>query len=142
MASLAPIALVVRVDHVESRLTPRQDWIVATVHSTIETVIKQPSTESLSPKQRIEFQQDGGEMVIDQRRVRAVVPYSNPHATGSRYLVFASRNPADVIPEIMGPPGWLSAYAPTSYLIRSAGRLQSLCAGPIASGPVRRMASN
>jgi hypothetical protein len=40
-----------------------------------EIVIKQPSTESLSPKQSIEFQQDGGEFVIDQRRVLAVVPY-------------------------------------------------------------------
>lgn len=129
IAFLAPIALVVHVDQVVPKLTSNEDWVFSTVHATIETVIKQPPTESLSGGQAIEFQQDGGELVTDEHRVRAVVPYADPHMAGRRYLVIAKRNPDDVIPSLVGPPGWLSVYEPTSYLINPAGRLQSLCTG-------------
>ena len=132
MASISPIALVVRVDKVVSRLTPRLDWILSDVRATIETVIKQPQTEVLSAGQRFDFQQDGGELTIGERRVRGVIPYSNPHVVGSRYLVFAQRNPGKLTPlevSMVGPPGWLNIYEPTSYLINSASRLESLCKG-------------
>jgi hypothetical protein len=129
MAHVVPIALVVHVDQVVPRLTPGEDWIVSVVSATIETVVKQPSTELLSPGQIIEFQQDGGELMIDERPVRGVVPYSDPQVAGRRYLVFASRNPDDVDPLIVGPPGWLSVYEPTSYVINPAGRLHSQCTG-------------
>ena len=138
MASVSPIALVVHINRVESRLTGRQDWILSDVRATIEAVIKQPPTESLSTGQRIEFQQDGGELTIDGRRVRGVIPYSNPHVVGRRYLVFAQRNPGSLTPlevSMVGPAGWLNIYEPTSYLISSAGRLESLCAGPICMWP-------
>jgi hypothetical protein len=138
MASISPIALVIHIDQVESRLTSRQDWILTDVRATIETVIKQPGTESLSAGQRIEFQQDGGDLTIDERRVRGVIPYSNPHVVGSRYLVFAQRNSGTLTPlevSMIGPPGWSNIYEPTSYLISSADRLQSLCAGPGCQWP-------
>lgn len=138
LATLAPIALVVHIDQVESRLTSRQDWILSDVTATIETVIKQPPTESLSVGQRFEFQQDGGELTIDERRVRGVIPYSTPHVVGSRYLVFAQRNSSSLTPlevSIVGPPGWMNIYEPTSYLIDSAGRLESLCRGPGCQWP-------
>jgi hypothetical protein len=131
MASLGKIGvLVADVDNVVPQLrAPHQDWIVSTVRATITTVIQQPPAESLSVGRSIEFLQDGGELTIDGRRVRAVVPYADPHAAGNRYLLFVRRNSANAIPEVVGFPGQLHVYEPTSYLVDAGGRLQSLCKG-------------
>lgn len=91
MASISPIVLIARVDRVAPKLSAKEDWIVADVDATIETVVKQPATESLATSNTIRFVQDGGELDIDGRRVRAVVPYSNSYDAGERYLLFTKR---------------------------------------------------
>jgi hypothetical protein len=116
MASISPIVLVIRVDRVAPKLSPKEDWIVADVKATVESVVKHPATEPLTSGDTISFVQDGGELEIEGRRVRAVLPFANAYDEGARYLLFTKRE----------PNGALNVYAPTNYLINADGRLVSL----------------
>lgn len=116
MASICPIILVVRVDRVAPKLSPKEDWIVADVSAVIETVVRQPATESLATGDIISFVQDGGELDVAGRRVKAVLPYAGAYDAAGRYLLFTKRL----------PDGALNVYAPTNYLIDADGRLRSL----------------
>jgi len=119
MASIVPDVLVIRVEQVAPRLTTEQDWIVSDVKAIVETVVKQPSTEPFGIGETITFVQDGGELPIAGRLVRAIVPYADSLAAGNRYLLFANRL----------TDGALNVYEPTNYLIDSQSHLHSLAKG-------------
>jgi hypothetical protein len=116
MTSIVPIVFIVHVDRITPKLTPHQDWIVADVSATVESVVKQRAADSLATGGTVAFVQDGGELTVAGRRVNAVLPYADSYVVGGRYLIFADR----------WSDGNLNVYAPTNYLIDSDGRLRSL----------------
>lgn len=124
MASISPIVVVIRVDRIAPRLSSNEDWIVADVGGTIDTVAKQSATESLATGTKISFAQDGGELIVAGRRVKAVLPYADGYAVGNRYLLFAGRFPGGSLTCTRRP-------TTSSILMRACARWQNETRGRI-----------
>ena len=86
--SLAPLVFIVKVDRMQPALTANGDWIETTVTASVEEVIKKPADEPLALHDRVEFVQDGGELIITGVPVRAVLPWAAHFEHGQRYLLF------------------------------------------------------
>lgn len=63
------------------------DWISSTVTATVMTVLKDPGTH-LAVGGSVSFPEDGGELVVDDRRVLARNSYELPTRSGDTYLIF------------------------------------------------------
>lgn len=63
------------------------DWIESTVAARVLTVLKDPGSR-LAEGGSVSFPEDGGELVVDDRRVIARNSYERPTRVGQIYLMF------------------------------------------------------
>jgi hypothetical protein len=88
LTSLSPVVLIVAVEQVLPRLTPKKDWVEATVYASVEDVLKSVP-QTIAPGQAIRFRQDGGTIHIGATTIHAVLPWAESFHVGRRYLIFA-----------------------------------------------------
>src|SRR6266550_5735000 len=85
----ADAALVVEVQDVESAVTAAQDWIKSRITVLVIDVLKGTSQRRFAIGSTFTFDQNGGEAVLEGRRVIAQTPgLQRPFKPGKRYLIF------------------------------------------------------
>jgi hypothetical protein len=92
LVKVSDSVLVVTVDDVDARLTDNESWIKSRVTATVGEVLKAPASRPVQPGERVGFEQDGGQLVVAGKLVKATVPWATPVEPFGRYLVFASVN--------------------------------------------------
>lgn len=113
--NLASTVLRIEILSKESKLATTQKWVVTDVEARILEVLKE-NIQNFDIGQRVSFLEQGGEIKIGEKTVRALVGWAEPFKVGSEYLVFVT----------VAPSGDLLVRPGNSYGLVESGKFKSL----------------
>jgi hypothetical protein len=111
------------VDDVRARLTLKENWITSRAEGLVLETLKLPDWLPMKVGDRISFENDGGELVVDGVIVTATVSWARPVQPLKRYLVFAAFD-NDTKALVIGPTGFYEV-AESSGQLRRLGTTRS-----------------
>ena len=115
LSSLSSAVLLIRIGSVDASLSDETDWITSAVTAEIVDVVKDTIGWGLSKGSSLRFQQEGGELQLAGRHVRAVLDWASAFKKGKTYLVFAS--PSEQQDELNVSPTAAYEVGPASRLV-------------------------
>jgi hypothetical protein len=104
MFRVSDVVLLIVADDVRSQLTRNEDWITSTVEASILEVLKTPDALPQQRGDRVLFEADGGQLIVDGVLVTATVPWAKQVEALKRYFLLAGIN-KDTKTLVVGPAG-------------------------------------
>jgi hypothetical protein len=123
------IALRIRIVSTNSAMTDDHMFLKTNVVAKVREVFwdrpKALRSFAVVPDQNIEFEEDGGEIVVRGHHVKGLIPWARPLATGEEYIVFTFINVDPTWPvglEMLPTSMWLVKGEHLHWQVQSPGR--------------------